>query len=91
MATNVEFTKCPKCNGPIPKHWATHLKCGYNISPEIVEQKVEEIEDNNTPPEYNLILSCRDFVLKNFSKDEFPDGRHTLVNSLFIALNRRLK
>jgi len=37
-----------------------------------------------------LLLACRDFVLNNFDAKDFPE-RHTIVNSLFLSVQRETK
>lgn len=39
--------------------------------------------------ETELMLKARDFVLENFDKLEFPDGRHTFVNALVSNVSKR--
>jgi len=38
----------------------------------------------------DLLLACRDFILKNFDAKDFPE-RHTLINSLFIEVNHQIR
>lgn len=43
----VEYKKCPKCGGWIPKHWTYHRECGWNVQePEQAEKDeiVREME-----------------------------------------------
>ncbi len=98
----IKWKKCPGCNRSIPDFWTYDERCGWNVTKEVEQKLIEnEVEIRNKQAmdffqqkfeqRADLLLLCRDFVLKNFELKDFPDHRTSLVNSLFISLQDREK